>query len=198
MAKKNTFHKDFSNKKTFNNVPCQSDEELIPVILSNDMRVTLTFAGLDENNVENWRLPHTKEIVPVVYIPTKKGHIDEYMIWFNSEIDIHIKLKSIPAFDTLSLDAFLEKFNENDNLFDPTATTENEDTTLLNITFNMLLHELSQQDENMGKIIKLLSEGYSKQEIISMIDLTEDKTQAYSYIKNTQKLAHKLYNKKYR
>lgn len=38
---KNEFYRDFSNRKSFNNAPVGADEELVPTVLTKDMKVTL-------------------------------------------------------------------------------------------------------------------------------------------------------------
>ena len=91
MAEKNNFYRNFSNRKPFNNVHCTADEELVPVVLNDDVRVTLKQAGLDWDNVESWHFPHSKEVVPVAFVPNKKGHMDTWMKWFNSEVERYLK-----------------------------------------------------------------------------------------------------------
>ena len=38
---KNEFYRDFSNRKSFNNAPVGADEELVPAVLTKEMKVTL-------------------------------------------------------------------------------------------------------------------------------------------------------------
>ena len=49
----------------------------------------------------------------------------------------------------------------------------------------------------MGKIIKLLADGFQKKEILDQVDLGKGKTQGYAFIEKTQKIALKLYNDKF-
>lgn len=100
---------------------------------------------------------------------------------------------------TVSINKFIDDSNEDGAKgFDPTGTTENEDIAFLTMSINMLIDELSSQDENYGKIIRLLAEGYEKGEILDIIKLKKGKTQAYAYISKVQKIAKQLYDKKYR
>lgn len=100
---------------------------------------------------------------------------------------------------TISIDKLIEDSNEDDTKgYDPTGTTENEDTAFLIMTINMLIDELSIQDENYGKIIGLLAKGYEKGEILDILNLNKEKTQAYAYIAKVQEIAKELYDKKYR
>lgn len=199
MAEKNKFYRDFSNRKPFNSVPCTIDKELVPVVLNDDVRVTLKQAGLDWDNVESWHFPHTSELVPVAFVPNKKGHMDSWMKWFNSEAERYLKHNPDSEADVLSLDEFLDNINDEDGEgYDPTGTTENEDKAFLIMTINMLIADLAAQDEKMGKIISLLAEGYQKKDILDKVDLGRGKTQGYAFIEKTQKLAKKLYDKNYR
>ena len=88
--------------------------------------------------------------------------------------------------------------DEDGNGFDPTGTTSLEDEAFLMMVFDMLVADLSAQDENMGKIIRLLSEGFQKKEILDKLDIGKGKTQGYAFIGKTQKIARDIYNSKYR
>lgn len=139
---KNEYYRNFSNRESFNGVPCRSDEELVPAVLTKEMKVTQ---------------------------------------------------------EELSLDEFLDNIDDEDGKgFDPTGTTENEGKAMLLMAIEILINELSSQDENMGKIIKLLADGFQKKEILDQVDLGKGKTQGYAFIEKTQKIALKLYNDKFR
>lgn len=199
MANKDKFYRDFSNRKPFNNVPCTVDEELVPVVLTDDVRITLKQAGLDWDNIESWRFPRAVELVPVVFVPNKKGNMDTWMKWFNSEAERYLKHNPDSETEVLSLDEFLDNINDEDGAgFDPTGTTENEDKALLLMTFNMLIDDLSELNANIGTIINLLAEGYQKKEILEKIDISKGKTQGYAFIEKAQKIAKDIYNKNYR
>ena len=195
---KNEYYRDFSNRESFNGVPCRSDEELVPAVLTKEMKVTLKPLGLNYDNVETWTFRHGKK-VPVVFIPNKIGFMDVYMSFFNSEVKRYLKHLDEVTQEELSLDEFLDNIDDEDGKgFDPTGTTENEDKAMLLMAIEMLINELSSQDENMGKIIKLLADGFQKKEILDQVDLGKGKTQGYAFIEKTQKIALKLYNDKFR
>lgn len=121
------------------------------------------------------------------------------MKWFNSEAERYLNHNPDSEADVLSLDEFLENINDEDGEgYDPTGTTENEDKAFLIMTINMLIANLAEQDEKMGKIISLLAEGYQKKDILDKVDLGRGKTQGYAFIEKTQKLAKELYDKNYR
>lgn len=198
MTIRDNNYRDFSNRAPFNNIPAKTDEELVPVVLTKEMKETLKPLGFDSENVETWTFPHGKK-VPVVFVPNKKGFMDVYMKFFNSEVERYLKHKEEVKSEDLSLDKFLEDINdENGNGFDPTGTTALEDEALLMQIFDMLVADLSAQDANMGKIIRLLSEGFQKKEILDKLDIGKGKTQGYAFIEKTQKIALDIYNSKYR
>ena len=195
---KNEFYRDFSNRKSFNNAPVSADEELVPAVLTKDMKVTLKPMGLDYGHVETWTFPNGQK-VPVVFIPNKKGFMDIYMKFFNGEVERYLKHKDEEQSDDLSLDKFLEDIDDEDGEgFDPTGTTENEDKAFVMMVFELLIEELEAQDVNMGKIIRLLADGFQKKEILDQVDLGKGKTQGYAFIEKTQKIALKIYNDKFR
>lgn len=195
---KNEFYRDFSNRKSFNNAPVSADEELVPAVLTKGMKVTLKPMGLDYGNVETWTFPNGQK-VPVVFIPNKKGFMDIYMKFFNGEVERYLKHKDEELSDDLSLDKFLEDIDDEDGEgFDPTGTTENEDKAFVMMVFELLIEDLEAQDVNMGKIIRLLADGFQKKEILDQVDLGKGKTQGYAFIEKTQKIALKIYNDKFR
>ena len=199
MAEKNKFYKDFSNRKSFNNVPCTSDEVLVPVVLNIEMSVTLKAAGLDRNNIETWHFPHASKPVPVAFVPCNLDKKDVSMKWFNHEVERYLKHLDDKASEDLSLDKFMEDINNDDEgSFDPTATTEAEDAAALMYTFQLLLDQLAALDPKYAHVIQLLAEGFSKKEIIDNVELGKSKSQAYDYIKKAQTAAKELYDKFYR
>lgn len=198
MKIKDNNYRNFSNRAPFNNIPAKADEELVPVVLTKEMKETLKPLGFDSENVETWTFPHGKK-VPVVFVPNKKGFMDVYMKFFYSEVERYLKRKEEVKSEDLSLDKFLEDIDDEDgNGFDPTGTTALEDEAFLMQVFDMLVADLSAQDENMGKIIRLLSEGFQKKEILDKLDIGKGKTQGYAFIEKTQKIARDIYNSKYR
>jgi hypothetical protein len=198
MTIKDNNYRNFSNRAPFNNIPAKADEELVPVVLTKEMKETLKPLGFDSENVETWTFTHGKK-VPVVFVPNKKGFMDVYMKFFNSEVERYLKHKEEVKSEDLSLDKFLEDIDDEDgNGFDPTGTTALEDEAFLMQVFDMLVSDLSAQDVNMGKIIRLLSEGFQKKEILDKLDIGKGKTQGYAFIEKTQKIARDIYNSKYR
>ena len=200
MAEKNEFYRDFSNRTSFNNVACRANEMLAPVVVDDDYRDYLKELGLDWNNVETWHFPHSNGGVPVAFIPVKLDEKERSMKYFNGQVDRYLKCFTKTKWDELgSIDEMLDAAADDDKKgYDPTSTTANEDSAFLNMVFKMLIEELSELDENYGRIIELLADGFDKGEILDKIDLGKGKTQGYAFINKAQKIAKKLYNKKYR
>ncbi len=200
-SKKDNHYRDFSNRTAFNGRPLYKGEILVPVVLTDEMKETLKPAGLDYRFSESWHFPHAKKVVPVAFIPTEDipGAMENAIKILNSDVERYLKHFDEVSSDNLSLDMALDSANcEDGNGFDPTGTTENEDNAFLMQVFNMLVEELSEQDENMGKIIRLLAAGFQKNEILDRVDLGKGKTQGYAFIEKAQKAVRKLYDEKYR
>ena len=191
-TKKDNHYRDFSNRTAINGRPLLEGQILVPVVLNREMRETLKPAGLNYDYAESWHFPHAREVVPVVFIPTEDvpGAMDASMKIFNDEAERYLKHTEDITSDDLSLDKFLEDIDDEDGEgFDPTGTTENEDSAFLMQVFEMLVSDLSEQDENMGKIIRLLADGFQKKEILDKVDLGKGKTQGYAFIEKAQKAA---------
>lgn len=195
---KDKHYRDFSNRKAFNNVPVGAHEELVPMVLTEEMKTTLKPMGLDYKNVETWTFPYGKK-VKVFFASNKKGSMDVYMKTFYTEVERYLKHKDEERIDALSLDKFLEDTNNDDyNGFDPTGTTDYDDKEQSFMILDELIEDVEAKEANMGKIIRLLFEGFKKNEILKKVDLGKGKTQGYAFIGKTQKIALEIYNEKYR
>lgn len=194
---KDKHYRDFSNRKAFNNVPVGAHEELVPMVLTEEMKTTLKPMGLDYKNVETWMFPYGKK-VKVFFAPNKKGSMDVYMKTFYAEVERYLKHKDEEHIDALSLDKFLEDTTNGDyNGFDPTGTTDYDDKAQSLMILEELIEDVEAKDANMGKIIRLLYEGFKKNEILKKVDLGKAKTLGYMFIEKTQKIALEIYNEKY-
>lgn len=200
MVEKNEFYRDFSNRTSFNGVACRADEVLAPVVVDDDYRDYLKELGLKWDNIETWRFPHSNGGVPVAFIPVKADEKERTMKYFNGQVDRYLKRFTKTKWDELeSIDAMLDAALDDDKKgYDPTGTTANEDSAFLDMIFKMLIEELNGLDENYGRIIALLADGFDKGEILNQIDLGKGKTQGYAFISKAQKLAKELYEKKYK
>lgn len=194
----NEFYRNFSNRTSFNGIPCGADEELVPAVLTSEMKITLKPLGLNYDYVETWTFQHGKK-VPVVFIPNKKGYMDMYMKLFNNDVERYLKHTDSILSEDLSLDEFLDNINDEDGEgFDPTGTTEHEDLAMLMLAISDLIQEVSKKYPEADAVLNLLLDGYQKNEIFKQVDLRRGKTQAYAYIEKIQKYAKELYYKSYR
>ena len=82
--------------------------------------------------------------------------------------------------------------------FDPTGTTEYDDKALSLMILEELIQDVEAKDDNVGKIIRLLFDGFKKNEILRKVELGKGKTQGYAFIEKAQKIALEIYNEKYR
>ena len=82
--------------------------------------------------------------------------------------------------------------------FDPTGTTEYDDKALSLMILEELIQDVEAKDDNMGKIIRLLFDGFKKNEILRKVELGKGKTQGYAFIEKAKKIALEIYNEKYR
>lgn len=87
--------------------------------------------------------------------------------------------------------------NDDYNGFDPTGTTDYDDKEQSLMILEELIEDVEAKDANMGKIIRLLFEGFKKDEILKKVDLGKAKTQGYVFIEKAQKIALEIYNEKY-
>lgn len=179
---------NYSNRNPYNNIPCKPDEELLPVALNNEIKESLGKTGYDPKNVENWHFPHAKEFIPAIFVPHEVGNRKENMKWFNKGVEKYLKHDDFTDKNALSLDKFIDDAEDDDeSRFGPTGTTKYEDVASLIQTLESLISDVESIDPQMGEIIRLLSEGFSKGKIIEMIDFKKGKTQSYVSIEKAQK-----------
>ena len=194
----NDNYHNYSNRKPYNNIPCKSDEELLPVVLNSEIKESLGKTGYDPKNAETWHFPHAKESIPVIFVPHKIGSKKKNMKWFNREIERYLKHDDFTDKKTLSLDKSIDDVeNDGECDFDPTGTTENEDTAFLLQVLDELIKDVELIDPQMGEIIRLLYASYTKGEIIKKIDLNKGKTKSYAFIEKAQKTALNIFINNY-
>lgn len=189
-------YRDFGNRTSFNGRPCRPNQELVPFVLNDEVRKDCINAGLKEENVESWTIG--KNEVPVAFAPVPKGHKADNMKEFFKDIKRYITDNAEDSSGDASLDEIMEKvYGEEDRAWDPTGTTYYDDLQLGLSIIEMLIDDVAAKNPDMGKIIRLLSEGYNKKEILEMVKLGKGKTQGYAFIDKAQSLAKDLYQKNY-
>ena len=189
-------YRDFGNRTSFNGRPCRPDQELVPFVLNDEVRKDCKNAGLKEEYVESWTIGKTE--VPVAFAPVPKGHKADNMKEFFRDIKRYITDNAEDSSGDASLDEIMEKvYGEEDRAWDPTGTTCYDDLQLGLSVIEMLIDDVAAKNPVMGQIIRLLSEGYNKKEILEIVKLNKGKTQGYAFIDKARSLAKNLYLKNY-
>ena len=193
---KNENYRNFGNRTPFNGRPCRPNQELVPFVLNDEVRKDCINAGLKEDYIESWTIGKTE--VPVAFAPVPKGHKADNMKEFFKDIKRYITDNAEDSSGDASLDEIMEKvYLEDESAWDPTGTTYYDDLQLGLSVIDMLIDDVSAKNPEMGRIIRLLSEGYSKKEILEMVKLGKGKTQGYAFIDKAQSLAKEIYQKNY-
>lgn len=195
IKEKNNFYKDFSNRKSYNDIPCKPGEVLVPVVLDEEMKKTLKPMGLNKVNAEKWKFPYASEKVTVVFIPVEEAKKEVSMKLFNKQVSDYLGRNIKDEWDELlSTDKFLEDAEDEDGAgFDPTGSTVNEDFELLKTMIFDLIEEAKEMNPKYGRVLELLATDHKKGEIVSELQL--GKSQGYDVIKKAQAFAKELYNK---
>lgn len=193
---KNEHYRNFDNRTSFNGRPCRPDQELVPVVLDNEMEETLENAGLKKENEEKWTIGKTK--IRVAFVPDIKGQKEAHMKEFNKAIKRCITKNIEDNSSDVSLDEIIKRVNDSEEkAWDPTGSTYYEDFHWGLLLVDMLIDDVATKNPVMGQIIRLLSEGYQKKEILEMVKLDKGKTQGYAFIEKAQSLAKEIYLNNY-
>lgn len=189
-------YRDYSNRTSFNGRPCRPDHELVPFVLNDEVRKDCINAGLKEDYIESWTIG--KNEVPVAFAPVPKGHKADNMKEFFRDVKRYITDNAEDSSGGASLDEIMEKvYLEDESAWDPTGTTYYDDLQLGLSVIEMLIDDVAAKNPEMGRIIRLLSEGYSKKEILEMVKLGKGKTQGYAFIDKAQSIAKEIYRQNY-
>ena len=198
MAEKNKYYRDFSNRKSFNNVPCAPGEVLVPAVLNAEIRATIK-ENLDTKNVETWHFPYASEKIPVIFVPVQESWKEAALKIFNHETECFLKHKVIKPLDALSLDKLQSDAESDDEKgFDPAVTTKAMDDLMAHLTLEDLIRDLNELNPLYGQVFLMLYEGFSKKEILEKANTGKGKSQGYAFIEEARAAAQKLYIKFYR
>lgn len=194
---KNEHYRNFDNRTSFNGRPCRPNQELVPVVLNKEKRRALEKDGLKEEYLETWTFGTKK--VHVAFMPVIKGQKEEYFEEiFNKDVKRFITNNADDISGLPSLDEILNKVNDEDErAWDPTGTNYNEDLYWGLLLVDMLIDDVAAKNPDMGKIIRLLVDGYQKKEILEIVKLNKGKTQGYAFIEKAQSLAKEIYLNNY-
>lgn len=189
-------YRDFGNRTSFNGRSCRPNQELVPFVLNDEVRKDCINAGLKEDYIESWTIGKTE--VPVAFAPVPKGHKAGNMKEFFRDIKRYITYNAEDSSGDASLDEIMEKIcGVEERAWDPTGTTYYDDLQLGLSVIEMLIDDVAAKNPVMGQIIRLLSEGYNKKEILEIVKLNKGKTQGYAFIDKAQSLAKEIYLQNY-
>lgn len=198
MAEKNKYYRDFSNRKSCNNVPCAPGEVLVPAVLNPEVRATIK-ESLDSKNVETWHFPYASEKIPVIFAPVEESRKEAAMKIFNHEAECFLKHQLIKPLDALSLDKLQDDAESDDEKgFDPAVSTKAMDELMVRLTLEDLIRDLNKLNPLYGQIFLMLYDGFSKKEILEKANIGKGKSQGYEFIEEARAAAQKLYIKFYR
>lgn len=182
----------YSDKCSYNNLPVPEGQYLAPFLVHNWDEVKAM--NYHRENLETWHFSGIA--VLVAFTPVTVKQFPGTIKFFWSDVRTYIAdLKKDP--NVLSYDKMLEDMMaEDSNSYDPAQTESLENSTLLGLIIDDLIHQVREMNPRYGRILDLLKQEYTKGEILDAL-LSEygiKKTQAYSEIKAAQKLAKDLYN----
>ena len=210
--------KDYSNKKSFNDLPCKDDEVLIPFLAHKEIKNS---SLCNPNNLETWNFNGKKVVVGFMQI--KKVNAVKMMEFFWEDVNQYMKEKSrkkrcyvsndkgvlircpkekkcencplngnpnVITSMKLSLHKIMDDINSSDgNSYDPSSGTE--DIIYLRRIIFELIQEVKITNEKYARILELLYEGYEKKEILEKLSL--GKSQGYVDIKRAQAMIKQMY-----
>ena len=182
----------YSDKCSYNNLPVPEGQYLAPFLVHNWDEVKAM--NYHRENLETWHFSGIA--VLVAFTPVTAEQFPGTIKFFWSDVRTYIAdLKKDP--NVLSYDKMLkDMMAEDGNSYDPAQTESLENSTLLGLIIDDLIHQVREMNPLYGHILDLLKQEYTKGEILDAL-LSEygiKKTQAYSEIKAAQKLAKDLYN----
>ena len=173
-------------------LPVPEGQYLAPFLVHNWDEVKAM--NYHRENLETWHFSGIA--VLVAFTPATAEQFPGTIKFFWSDVRTYIAdLKKDP--NVLSYDKMLEDMMAEDgNSYDPAQTESLENSTLLGLIIDDLIHQVREMNPRYGHILDLLKQEYTKSEILDEL-LSEygiKKTQAYSEIKAAQKLAKDIYN----
>ena len=182
----------YSDKRSYNNLPVPEGQYLAPFLVHSWDEVKAM--NYHRDNLETWHFSGIA--VLVAFTPVTAEQFPGTMKLFWSDVRTYIAdLKKDP--NILSYDKMLEDMmSEDGNGYDPAQTESLENTTLLGLIIDDLIHQVREMNPRYGRILDLLKQECTKGEILDVIlkEYGIKKTQGYSEIKAAQKLAKDLFN----
>ena len=176
---------NYDNRRSYNNLPLNPGECLVPIRVDWEM---VKHFNMCQDNLETWRIGPNK--VLVAFAPVKIEDKPAALKQFNADVREHFA--SFKTDDVLSLDQFMdEAASEDGKGFEPASPENLEETVMLRMIIQDLLKKIHEINPKYGRILDLISEDYTKGQILDELGL--GKSQGYADIKAAQALAKKLY-----
>ena len=176
---------NYDNRCSYNNLPRNPRECLVPIRVDWEM---VKHFNMCQDNLETWRIGPNK--VLVAFAPVKIEDKPAALKQFNADVREHFA--SFKTDDVLSLDQFIdEAASEDGKGFEPASPENLEETVMLRMIIQDLLKKIHEINPKYGRILDLISEDYTKGQILDELGL--GKSQGYADIKAAQALAKKLY-----
>lgn len=176
---------NYDNRRSYNNLPLYPGECLVPIRVDWEM---VKHFNMCQDNLETWHIGPNK--VLVAFAPVKIEDKPAALKQFNADVREHFA--SFKTDDVLSLDQFIdEAASEDGKGFEPASPENLEETVMLRMIIQDLLKKIHEINPKYGRILDLISEDYTKGQILDELGL--GKSQGYADIKAAQALAKKLY-----
>lgn len=181
---------DFSNEKSYNDIPCQEGEVLAPMVVKDNVMVK-TFQ-MDPANFKTWRF--RGQPVRVAFVVVDKEQFEVTMQIFNRDVHEYLSKHTKSKLETISLEKCFEDMeSEEGSGIDPTRIESEVETLMLFESLEELIDEVYRIDKKKALVIKSIFEdmNISKQAIIERLGV--GKTRGYEIIKEAQALAKEVY-----
>lgn len=184
---------------SFNGVPCEENEVLLPVVLSEDMVETLKCSGFNKKYAKTWKFRGVKKKVPVAFVPWAKELEEEGIKLFYEQVSDYLKRFDYDK-NVVSLDELEESEKEDDSLNkkrkrfkkDPLGTRKFDEAEIYKYALAYLLKRLEEIDPTYAEYIFWKEQGYNKKEVLEILNLGVKKSQAYDIIKKIEKKTHEI------
>lgn len=177
---------------SFNGVPCEENEVLLPVVLSEDMVETLKCSGFNRKYARTWKFNGAKRKVPVAFIPWSKELEEEGIKLFYEQVSDYLKRFDYDK-NVVSLDEILDSIKDEDKFsIDPTGTRKYDETERYKYALAYLLKRLEEIDPTYADYIFWKEKGYNKKEVLEILNLDVKKSQAYDIIKKIEKKTYEI------
>ena len=200
MQTNDNHEKSYDNKRSFNGGAPTEGETLIPFFVSRDMKESY----VNSENMETWHIAGKK--IPVAFAPAAIESKPAMLKMFWEDVRNYIASGCDPNFcpgdqppeighgADLSLDKLREDMEDDDsNGFEPASDENVEQNVLLALMVDQLMDETTERSPIHGEILNMLKEDYTNGEIVDALPV--GKSQAYSRIKEVQKLAREFFGK---